>query len=111
MDILKQIKEALYKIRRKPKCIVEKPKPVKKPKPAKPTKPKRKVQTVIIEGKELPLKEVAKKYGIDEATVRARYRAGNRGKLLIRPTPKAKREREIDELLQTKGITANKKPT
>lgn len=90
MDILKQIKDALKEIRRpKHKAmpvleekIVKKKEKIVKKKP----EPKRKVIKVEVEGVCLSLPEIAKKYGLDIKTVEARYRVGNRGKLLVRPS-------------------------
>ena len=112
MDILKEIKSALYKIRRskpakhnlkevlvvfpeakKPnaktiaamkeiKTIVK-----KKQKIVKKTKPTARKKTLVtIDGQQLSLSQIARNYGLEIATVRARYRVGNRGKLLIRPS-------------------------
>ena len=57
-------------------------------KKSKPTKHKRKVTRVNIEGECLSLKEISAKYNIALPTIQARYRVGNRGKLLIRPSQK-----------------------
>jgi anthranilate/para-aminobenzoate synthase component II len=86
INILKQLRQSL---RRKPKCVVEQPKPPKPKKVKAKPEPKRKIIKVNIEGVCLSLPEVAQKYKLDIATVRARYRVGNKGKLLIRPTPKS----------------------
>lgn len=83
LNIIKQIKELRNILRRKPTLVVGKPKREKKVK-AKPIAKKR--TTVIIEGRELSLSQVAVRYDLEIATVRARYRVGNRGKLLIRPS-------------------------
>ena len=88
LNIIKQIKQTLYKLRRqKPTRIVVKLPPIKLPK-AKPIA--RNKTTVNIDGKELTLSQVAQKYNLELATVRARYRVGNRGKLLIRPSHRHK---------------------
>ena len=93
MNILQQIKSALYKIRRatpakhKPTKVV--PLPAKKQKPIKQVKQRELIKT-IVNGRELSLGQIAKFYNIPPHTVYARYRVGNRGKLLIRPTPKQK---------------------
>ena len=87
MDILKQIKSALYKIRRatpakhKPKRIVVKLPDIKLPKPK-----KRELIKTVVNGRELSLGQIAKFYNLKPHTVYARYRVGNRGKLLIRPS-------------------------
>ena len=94
LNIVKIIKDALRGIRRakrkpslhKPMQIME---PTKPPK-AKPTKSKRKVITAVVNGQELSLKNIARNYGLKLATVQARYRVGNRGKLLIRPSNRSK---------------------
>ena len=88
MNIIELLKQMRQQLRRKPKKVVEAPKPV--PKPPKPKKvkpePKRKIIKVNIDGRELSLPEVARNYGLNIKTVEARYRVGNRGKLLIRPS-------------------------
>jgi len=92
LNIIKQIKALRQMLRHKPMDIVEKKevkrelsklRPVITRKETKPTKP---AITVLVEGKELTLKEVAQKYSLDIKTVQARYKVGNRGKLLIRPS-------------------------
>jgi len=90
LSIIKQIKALKQMLRHKPKDIVERPKPVK---PAKLPKAKtiaRNKTIVNIDGKELTLSQIAKIYNLELATVRARYRVGNRGKLLIRPSHRNK---------------------
>jgi len=89
LNIIKQIKDTLRTIRRakpakhKVVQIVEQPKPVK---PSK-AKPIARNKTIVnIDGVELSLSQIAKRYNLELATVRARYRVGNRGKLLIRPS-------------------------
>jgi hypothetical protein len=87
LSIIKQLKELRQIAKRKPKCIVEK---VKK---TKPTKPKQKHEPLkaVVDGRELSLSRIAQLYNLEPHTVYARYRVGNRGKLLIRPsnrTPK-----------------------
>lgn len=92
LNIIKQIKSLRNILRHKPKRSVEakevkakleKLRPVIK---RKEIKPKRKVIKVNIEGVCLSLAEVARNYGLQLKTVEARYRVGNRGKLLIRPS-------------------------
>lgn len=89
LSIIKQIKTLKQMLRHKPKHIVEKPKPIK------PSKVKTKAiarnKTIVnIDGQELTLSQIAKRYNLELATVRARYRVGNRGKLLIRPSHRQK---------------------
>jgi hypothetical protein len=86
MNIIKDIKATLYKLRRKPKSIVEAPKPMPKPKKVKPVKQKREQITTVVEGRTLTLSQIALFYKLEPHTVYARYRVGNRGKLLIRPS-------------------------
>jgi len=85
LSIIKQLKELRQIAKRKPKCMVEK---VKK---TKPTKSKREQIKTVVDGRELSLSRIAQLYNLEPHTVYARYRVGNRGKLLIRPsnrTPK-----------------------
>ena len=87
LSIIKQLKELRQIAKRKPKCMVEK---VKK---TKPTKPKQKHEPLkaVVDGRELSLSRIAQLYNLEPHTVYARYRVGNRGKLLTRPsnrTPK-----------------------
>ena len=91
LNILKAIKQLRQQLRHKPKDMVEK-KIVKKTKPiVKKAKPIARNKTiVIIDGVELSLSQIAKRYNLELATVRARYRVGNRGKLLIRPSNRSK---------------------
>lgn len=86
LNILKAIKQLRQALRRKPTKVVEK-KIVKKIKPTK-SKPKREQIMVDIDGRCLSLSRIAQIYKLKPHTVYARYRVGNRGKLLIRPTPK-----------------------
>jgi hypothetical protein len=79
IKIIKSLRNQLRRPKHKVMPIVEKIKKIK------PTKSKRKVITAVVNGQELSLKNVARNYGLKLATVRARYRVGNRGKLLIRP--------------------------
>jgi len=95
LSIIKQLKQTLYQIRRKPKRMVEQKIVKKKEKIVKKTKPivKKKHEQIktIVEGRELSLSRIAQIYNLKPHTVYARYRVGNRGKLLIRPsnrTPK-----------------------
>jgi len=90
LNIIEQIRELRKLLKRKPVQMVEKPKTetvIKVSKPAKRIKPEVKVN---IEGKELTLKEIADRYNLKLDTVEARYRVGNRGKLLIRPVNRKK---------------------
>jgi len=90
LNIIEQIRELRKLLKRKSKSMMEKPKVetvIKVSKPAKRIKPEVKVS---IEGKELTLKEIADKYNLKLDTVEARYRVGNRGKLLIRPVNRKK---------------------
>lgn len=86
LNIIKQIKDTLRTIRRakhKPTRIVVKLPPIKLSK----AKPIARNKTIVnIDGEELSLSQIAKRYNLELATVRARYRVGNRGKLLIRPS-------------------------
>jgi hypothetical protein len=89
LSIIKQLKELRQIAKRKPKCIVER-KIVKKIKPTKsnkePTKSKREQIKAVVDGRELSLSRIAQLYNLEPHTVYARYRVGNRGKLLIRPS-------------------------
>jgi hypothetical protein len=98
LNIIKQIRALRDALRRKPKRSVE-AKQVKqeleKLRPIitrKGVKPKPKYIRVFIEGEELSLSEVAQRYNLNVATVHARYRVGNRGKLLIRPSQKQREQ-------------------
>ena len=53
-------------------------------------KKKREPIKVIIEGQEMTLKQIATTYNLAIKTVRVRYKVGNRGKLLIRPSNRSK---------------------
>lgn len=88
LSIIKQLKELRQIAKRKPKCIVEQ-KIVKKTKPI--VKKKHEPLKAVVDGRELSLSRIAQLYNLEPHTVYARYRVGNRGKLLIRPsnrTPK-----------------------
>jgi len=90
LNIIKQIKDTLRGIRRarhKPMQILE---PTKPPKPVKKIKAKREQIKTIVDGKELTLSRIAQLYNLEPHTVYARYRVGNRGKLLIRPSHRSK---------------------
>ena len=96
IKIIKQLRQQLRhnpmpmvekKIVKKKEVIVKKPRPVIKRRD--PTKSyKRKPTGIImvsIDGVELSLKDIATQYNLNIRTVKARYKVGNRGKLLIRP--------------------------
>ena len=96
LNIIKIIKQLRQQLRHKPMLMVEK-KIIKKEidnlrpviKRRDPTKSyKRKPTGIImvsIDGVELSLKDIATQYNLNIRTVKARYKVGNRGKLLIRP--------------------------
>ena len=97
LNIIKIIKQLRQQLRHKPMLMVEKKiikkkidnlRPViKRRDPTKSYKRKPEVyERVVIDGRELSLNDIATTYNIDIRTVRARYKVGNRGKLLIRPT-------------------------
>lgn len=97
LNIIKQIKALRNLIRHKPKSIVEKPKAetVIKAKKEKPVKePRHKVEDTIvhINCNPMTLKEISEKYGLEVKTVQARYKAGNRGRLLIRPSNRKQKQ-------------------
>jgi len=86
LNIIKLLKKLRRQVKRKPKRIVvklDKPKIVKKKE--KIVKKHELIKTVV-NGRELSLGQIAKFYNLKPHTVYARYRAGNRGKLLIRPS-------------------------
>ena len=93
LNIINQIKELRNILRRKPKASVKtitrkklkelRPKLVRR-------EPKRKVVTTLIHGKQMTVKEISDNYGLSVEVVRARIRAGNKGHLIIRPTPRQK---------------------
>jgi len=87
LNIIKQIKSLRQMLRHKPKVIVEKPVEVKLSSPQ-PVITGRPALTVNIDGRELTLKEIATEYGLEIKTVQARYKVGNRGRLLVRPSQK-----------------------
>jgi division protein CdvB (Snf7/Vps24/ESCRT-III family) len=89
LNIIKQIKSLRQMLRHKPKSSVEVVQIKEKLKELRPVitrNVKRKPVKVNIDGVELSLKEVAQNYGLNLKTVEARYRVGNRGKLLTRPS-------------------------
>ena len=95
LSIIKQIKELRNILRRKPKSSVEVKKAKRELSQLRPVLKRRepvakKKTTVLVDGKELTLSQVAKQYNLELATVRARYRVGNKGKLLIRPSNRKK---------------------
>lgn len=47
---------------------------------------------VQINGREMTLKEIAEQYHLNIKTVQARYKVGNRGKLLTRPSNRVQQE-------------------
>jgi hypothetical protein len=91
LNIIKAIKQLRQQLRHKPKDIVEQKIVKKKEKIVKKAKAIAKNKTIVsINGEELTLSQIAKRYNLELATVRARYRVGNRGKLLIRPSNRSK---------------------
>jgi len=90
LNIIKQIKSLRQMLRHKAmpvleqKIVKKKEKIVKKKE--KIVKKKREQIKVIVEGRELSLSRIAQLYNLKPHTVYARYRVGNRGKLLIRPS-------------------------
>ena len=89
LSIITQIRELRKALRHKPKASVEAEKIKRKLSQLRPVierNIKRKPVKVNIDGVEMTLKEVAQKHGLYLKTVEARYRVGNRGKLLIRPS-------------------------
>lgn len=89
LDIIKLIKELRNQLRKKPKKEKAETIILQKVEKAKPTKePKHKVADIVvyINCKPMTLKEVAMFYKLEPHTVYARYRVGNRGKLLTRPS-------------------------
>jgi len=100
LNIIKAIKELRNQLKRKPKRIVVKLPDIKlkETKPSKPAKPKREPMRIEIEGVCLSLKEIAEKYNLQVKTVEARYRVGNRGRLLIRPSQKTYKRTPKDDL-------------
>ena len=93
LNIIKIIKQLRQQLRHKPMLMVEKQKKIKPTKSnkkptksnKKPTKSKREQIKAVVNGKELTLSRIAQIYNLKPHTVYARYRVGNRGKLLIRP--------------------------
>jgi len=90
LNIIKQIRELRSALKRKAKNVVEVKdieaklsslRPVLERKPM--GKPP---VTVNIDGREMTLKEIAIEYGLQIKTVQARYKVGNRGHLLTRPS-------------------------
>ena len=82
LNIIKLLKQ-LRRILHKPMPILEKPKPAKQPKPI---KAKREQIKTVVDGRKLSLSQIAMLYKLEPHTVYARYRVGNRGKLLTRPS-------------------------
>lgn len=98
LNIIKIIKQLRQQLRHKPpreiatsiRGELEELRPIirRREKPL----PKRKPMPMVeIDGRELSLKNIAEQYNLDLRTVTARYKVGNRGRLLCRPTP-AKKE-------------------
>jgi predicted nucleic acid-binding protein len=91
LNIIKQIRSLRNQLKRKPKDVVATTVIKEKLKELRPVIKRKepmakKRTTTLVEGKELTLAQIAKQYNLEMATVRARYRVGNRGKLLIRPS-------------------------
>jgi hypothetical protein len=86
-NLIQELKTLVKLARRKPKTIITKQ---AKPKPlrvvAKPIKEKREQLKAVVDGRELTLSQIALFYNLEPHTVYARYRVGNRGRLLIRPS-------------------------
>ena len=87
LNIIKQIRTLRNLLKRKPKDVVVKKKleelrPVIKRRELS----KKLVTTVSVEGEELTLSQIATKYNLGIGTVKARYKAGNRGRLIARPS-------------------------
>ena len=102
LNIVKQIRSLRAMLRRKPKDKVEvkeikqklsslRPVITRKPMGKPPVK-------VNIDGKEMTLKELASEYGLQLKTVQARYKVGNRGKLLCRPSQSTYNRTPKDDL-------------
>ncbi|MFX3622531.1 MAG: DUF3797 domain-containing protein [Ectobacillus sp.] len=72
-------------------CVCDIKNTAAKKEKAKNTEKKRngKSLTVIVDGKELTVKEIADTYGLSPSTVRQRIRAGKTGNELIAPTKRA----------------------
>lgn len=62
------------------------------------TKHKLKGIVVQINGREMTLKEIAEQYHLNIKTVQARYKVGNRGKLLTRPSNRVQQEQATQGL-------------
>jgi len=87
LNIIKQIRTLRNLLKRKPRDIVAK----KKLEELRPVIKRRELSkkiiiTVCVDGEELTLSEIAKKYNLSIGTVKARYKAGNRGRLIARPS-------------------------
>ena len=101
LNIIKQIRALRSQLRHKPKDVVDKSVIKKKLKELRPvitrkdTKPSIKVD---INGTQMTLKEIATTYNLHLKTVEARYRVGNRGRLLIRPSQKTYNHKPNDDL-------------
>jgi hypothetical protein len=86
LSIIKAIKQLRKQVRRKPKDVLKQKTIKLKPKTIK-LKPKKREQLkAVVDGRELSLSQIALFYKLKPHTVYARYRVGNRGKLLIRPS-------------------------
>ena len=100
LNIIKLIKSLRTQLRKKPKpakvetIILPKADKPKKSKPAKQAKPKVADIVVHINCKPMTLGEISQKYGLKMKTVEARYRVGNKGNLLIRPTTRKNTEKK-----------------
>ena len=55
---------------------------------------KHKLKDIVVQinGREMTLKEIAEQYHLNIKTVQARYKVGNRGKLLTRPSNRVQQE-------------------
>ena len=87
LNIIKIIKQLRQQLRHKPSLQKAMPMVEKKivKKKEKIVKKKREQIKTIVNGRELTLSQIALFYNLEPHTVYARYRVGNRGKLLIRP--------------------------
>lgn len=87
LSIIKLIKQLRQSLRHKPMPMLEEKIVKKKEVIVKKPRAVFSDTVVSINNTKLTLKQISEQYGLNIKTVEARYKVGNRGRLLCRPTP------------------------
>ena len=94
LNIVQHIKE-LRQLLKTTYAQKQKEKKRKKEKPITVIKVSKPKTTVQINGREMTFKEIAEQYHLNIRTIQARYKVGNRGRLLTRPSNRKQQEQAI----------------